>query len=156
MKGTLTKEEVLSALGVQRFENMTADKMVEFIKQARKMTPEDQDEALRQLRDFAELAHVALDKYLELGKEALKGNAENMTRVNDQYASMQRFLEDWAKGAEDFEKKKYIYEEMKKLADRVEKKDSENKNFFIRVLAGIGGILVGVIGGLVAKEKMKG
>ena len=73
MKSRLTKEEVLASLGLQRFENVTADKMVEFIKQARKMTPEDQDEALRQLRDFAELVHVALEKYLELGKEALKG-----------------------------------------------------------------------------------
>ena len=148
MKSRLTKEEVLSSLGIQSFENVTTDMVVEFIKQARKMTPEDQDEALRQLFDFGKLAHAGLEKYLELGKEAFKGNDENMKRVNDQYASMQRFLEDCAKGTEDFEKKKYIYEEMKELADRVERKDSENKNFSIKLMAGAAACVVGVAVGV--------
>lgn len=155
MKGTLTKEEVLSALGVQCFENVTADKMANFIKKARNMTPEDQDAALRQLCDFGKLAHGALEHYREVGKKVLEGNAESMKRVNDQYASMQSFLETWAKGEAEFEKRKYIYEEMKKLADRVEKKDSENKGFLTKLLSGVVAIVTILATAVVAKGKMK-
>lgn len=148
MKRILTKDEVLSSLGIWSFENVTQDKIMDFIKQARRMAPADQDDALRQIHGFVKSVRRALKNYMEMGKEAIKGNDENMKRLNDQYEAMQRFLEGWEKDELNFEEKKCIYEEMKKLVERAERKDNENKNFYLKVLGGMGALAV-AIGGIV-------
>ena len=148
MKRILTKDEVLSSLGIWSFENVTQDKIMDFIKQARRMAPADQDDALRQIHGFVKLVRGALKNYMKMGKEAIKGNDENMKGLNDKYDAAQRFLEEWTKDEMDFEKKKYIYEEMKKLVERAERKDNENKNFYLKVLGGMGALAV-AIGGIV-------
>ena len=112
------------------------------------MAPADQDDALRQIHGFVKSVRRALKNYMEMGKEAIKGNDENMKRLNDQYEAMQRFLEGWEKDELNFEEKKCIYEEMKKLVERAERKDNENKNFYLKVLGGMGALAV-AIGGIV-------
>ena len=76
------------------------------------------------------MKYKLLADYKKTLDKGIESNNESLTKVYDTYsaiiASLQKELE---KEDLSFEQKKYIIEQMKDIADKVDKKDTENRKF---------------------------
>ena len=88
-----------------------------------------------------------LKDYKESLDKGLESNNESVARVYDTYnaiiVSIQKELENENLT---FEQKKYVIEQMKDVAEKVDKKDTENKRF----IAGMATLATIIVGGTVA------
>lgn len=95
-----------------------------------KMDPEVAKKAIEQFPEFSKTTKEMLKDYKELLDKGLVSNDESVTKVYDSYNAIITVLQKELENEElTFDQKKYIIEQMKYIAEKVDKKDTENKKF---------------------------
>lgn len=147
MGRTLTEQRVLNKLDITDFRHLTKDKVIKMVSMLDKMDPEVAKKAIEQFPEFANTTKEMLIEYKGLLDKGIESNNESVKACYDTYntiiVSLQKQLE---KDNLTFDEKKYIIEQMKEVADKVDKKDAENKRF----IAGMATLATIVVGGTVA------
>ena len=143
----MSEAKVLKKLDIADFRHLTKDKVIKMASMLDKMDPEVAKKALEQFPEFANTTKEMLSEYKESLDKGLESNNESVKAVYDTYnaiiASLQKELENENLT---FEQKKYIIEQMKDVAEKVDKKDTENKRF----IASMATLATIVVGGTVA------
>lgn len=143
----MSEQKVLKKLDIVDFRHLTKDKVIKMASMLDKMDPEVAKKALEQFPEFASTTKEMLQDYKESLDKGLESNNDSVSKVYDTYnaiiVALQKELE---KEDLTFEQKKDIIEQMKEVADKVDKKDSENKRF----IAGMATLATIVLGGTVA------
>lgn len=151
----MSEEKVLRKLGIKDFKHLTKDKVIMMASMLDRMDPEVAKKALEQFPDFADTTKEMLSEYKKSLDKSLELNHDSTKSVYDTYnaiiISLQKELENEKLS---FEQKKQIIEQMKDVADKVDKKDTENKRFIagmaalgMMVVAGTVAVLGAVLGG---------
>ena len=143
----MSEAKVLKKLDISDFRHLTKDKVIKMASMLDKMDPEVAKKALEQFPEFANTIKEILAEYKEFLDKGLESNNESVKAVYDTYnsviSSLQKELENENLT---FEQKKYIIEQMKDVAEKVDKKDTETKRFIIGMFA----LKTIVVGGAVA------
>jgi hypothetical protein len=146
-KNMMSEEKVLKKLDIVDFRHLTKDMVIKMASMLDKMDPEVAKKALEQFPEFANTTKEMLKDYKESLDKGLELNNESVAKVYDSYnaiiTALQKELENENLS---FEQKKYIIEQMKEVAEKVDKKDTENKRF----IAGMATLATIVVGGTVA------
>ncbi len=151
MSKTITEQKVLNKLDIPDFRHMTKDKVMSFASMLPDMDPEVAKKALEQFPEFAKTILEITKNYKETLEKGLEENAAS-TKVcynacNAIIESLQKLLE---KEDLSYEERKDITDKMIEVSKMMSDKDSENKNFTLKVLA-IAGLATAVVsGGVVA------
>lgn len=134
---------------MQILAHLTKDKVIKMASMLDKMDPEVAKKALEQFPEFANTTKEMLTEYKVSLDKGLESNNESVKAVYDTYnaiiTSLQKKLENENLT---FEQKKYIIEQMKDVAEKVDKKDTENKRFIAYMATGgTVAVLASVLGG---------
>lgn len=142
----LSEKAVLKKLGIKDFRHLTKSKVIALASSLDKMDPEVAKKALEQFPDFSNAVKEVLSDYKESLHKAFVANSDS---VKAYYDICNKIIESLQKELENedltFEQKKYIIGQMKEIADKVDKKDSENKKW-IGSMWKIASVVIGVIG----------
>lgn len=143
----MSETRVLKKLNIIDFRHLTKDKVIKMVSMLDKMDPEVAKKVLEQFPKFSNTIKEMLTEYKEVLDKGLGFNNESVKAVYDKYnaviASLQKELENEHLT---FEQKKYILEQMRDIAEKVDKKDTENKRFIV----GMATLSTLVVGGTVA------
>lgn len=143
----MSEEKVLKKLDIVDFRHLTKDRVIKMASMLDKMDPEVAKKALEQFPEFANTTKEMLKDYKESLDKGLESNNESVAKVYDSYNAIIAALQKELENEElTFEQKKYIIEQMKDVAEKVDKKDSENKKF----IAGMATLATIVVGGTIA------
>lgn len=143
----MSEEKVLKKLDIVDFRHLTKDKVIKMASMLDKMDPEVAKKALEQFPEFANTTKEMLKDYKESLDKGLESNNESVAKVYDSYNAIIVALQKELENEElTFEQKKYVIEQMKDVAEKVDKKDSENKKF----IAGMATLATVVVGGTIA------
>lgn len=146
MKRMLSEQQVLKKLDVPDFRHVTKDKIITFASMLPNMDPEVAKKALEQFPDFAKTSLEVMKEYKGFFETALEKESEEMKSVNAMYNRVMDALEKMLdKENLSFEEQKFILQQMKDVADKVDKKDTEHKNFLLKGLAISGAIAAGIV-----------
>lgn len=154
-KTMMSETRVLKKLNIIDFRHLTKDKVIKMVSMLDKMDPEVAKKVLEQFPKFSNTIKEMLTEYKEVLDKGLGFNNESVKAVYDKYnaviASLQKELENEHLT---FEQKKYILEQMRDIAEKVDKKDTENKRFIVGmatlstlVVGGTVAVLASVLGG---------
>lgn len=146
-KAMMSEEKVLKKLDIVDFRHLTKDKVIKMASMLDKMDPEVAKKALEQFPEFANTTKEMLKEYKESLDKGLESNNESVAKVYESYNAIIAALQKELENEElTFDQKKYIIEQMKDVAEKVDKKDTENKKF----IAGMATLATIVVGGTVA------
>lgn len=145
---TLTEQKVLNKLGISDFRHMTKDKIVKFASMLPYMDPEVAKKALEQFPAYTEMSFRLLNEYKEMLHSVVE---ENTVRQNMFYESCNTIINSLQKelltattlAPEEREK---IEDKMICIAKMISEKDTENKQFFEKLMIICGITVVGIIG----------
>lgn len=145
-KRYVSEKDVLKALKIDSFRNLSKEKMMEFASMLPYM---DKDVALAiidQFPKFVEFAKTAIESYTQICNSILEKNDKSQTAVIQGY---QTILDALAKQLEKpnltEESRKSITEDMISVADKIAMADERNKKFFLDALGKIGLSIGGVL-----------
>lgn len=148
MSKQLSEVEVLKQLDIPDFRHMTKDKVINFASMLQNMDPEVAKKAIEQFPEFAKMSLEAFKEYRTVLEKTLDANKESSKDCFNLYDKVLSALEKCVSQEEiSFEEKKYYLDNMMEIARMVEKKDSENKAFYWKVI-GAGTVAVISIVGL--------
>lgn len=132
------EQKVLKKLDIKDFRYLTKDKVIKMASMLDRMDPEVAKKALEQFPEFSKTTKEMLVDYKETLDKGFQSNNESIkacyTTYNALIISLQKELE---KETLSFQERKYIIEQMKDIAEKVDKKDTENKRFIVG-MAGLG------------------
>lgn len=141
MSNLLTEQNVLRKLGIEDFRQLNKEKSIQFISMLDKMEPEVAKTALEQFPEFSNISKEILSEYKNTLDKGIESNNASIKRVYDNYnaiiLSLQKELE---RTDLSFDEKVYILEQMKDIASKIDKKDSENKKW-LKGMAVVGGVI---------------
>lgn len=141
----LTEQKVLKKLGISDFRHLTKAKVINLASMLDNMDPEVAKKALDQFPDFSKISKELLLEFNDTLKKGLESNDKSMQNVYNVYnsiiISLQKELENENLS---FEQKKYIIEKMNDIADKIGKKDSENKKWLTVMSFIAGAAAVGI------------
>ena len=139
----MTDNKVLKILGINDFRHLTKDKVIIMASILDKMEPEIAKKALEQFPEFTKTMKDMLSEYRNELENGLQSNNESVQRVYDECAlitsSLQKLLENENLS---FEEKKTVIEKMTEIARMVSQKDTENKQFVIRMTTIVSAVVV--------------
>lgn len=143
----ITQEQVLKALNIESFRNLSKDKIMEFVSLIPNM---DKDVAISIINQFPAYAELASNMVVQLNAmcdAALKENSISQKEAIEAYKLILDSLSEVLK-KEDIssEERDAITDKMILVADKISAKDTENKEFINNILKYgtpiIGGILI--------------
>lgn len=152
MKYTIPEQKALKKLGIPDFKHMTKAKIVEFTSMLPKMDPEVAKAALAQFPEFSSMSREILKQFNDVTNKLMEGNTssqDNYYQVCKEIIhSLQKELE---KEDIDAAERDRIEDKMLVVAGMISEKDSENKNFLMKIFLGFGLIsLLGIGAGAAA------
>lgn len=148
MSKQLSEMELLKQLDIPDFRHMTKDKVINFASMLQNMDPEVAKKAIEQFPEFAKMSLEAFKEYRTVLEKTLDASKESSKDCFNLYDKVLSALEKCASQEEiSFEEKKYYLDNMMEIARMAEKKDSENKAFYWKVI-GSGTVAVILIVGL--------
>lgn len=141
-----SEQQVKDKLGITDFRNMSKDKITSFIS----MIPEvDNEIVIKILEKFPELSKIMIEQMKEICCDVL---AQNNSSTQETYKAYNRVLDDLSfmlkQDSISPEDQKYIINKQIEIADKISTKDTENKNFLLSVLGGLGALVLLIIGGI--------
>lgn len=151
----LTKEQVLNALELHNFRDLTPEKMVEFLHKAKDMSKEEWKDAISKVPNFTRLMEGTLDLLKSIGEKTFAGNEDSMKRFYEHCVLVQQALTEGLKTATDMNEKMMIIDKMMVVANMLKEKDTENK-FYNGFLLSCGFVCVGMIGFALYKTGLLG
>ena len=143
----ITQEQVLKALNIESFRNLSKDKIMEFVSLIPNM---DKDVAISIINQFPAYAELASNMVVQLNAmcdTALKENSISQKEAIEAYKLILDSLSEVLK-KDDIspEERDAITDKMILVADKISAKDTENKEFINNILKYgtpiIGGILI--------------
>jgi len=151
----MTEEKVLKKLNIVDFRHLTKEKVVKMASMLDKMDPEVAKKALEQFPDFAKTTKELLSDYKYVLDKGLESNNESVKKCYDKYNTIIDVLKKELESENlSFEERKYIIEQMKVIAEKIDKKDTENKKFVFgmtllstAVVAGAISVFASILGG---------
>lgn len=147
MEKILSEQKVLKKLGIEDFRHLTKDKVITMASMLDRMDPEVAKKALEQFPEFAKTTKEMLAGYKDSLDKGMSSNEESVQAFYEinkaRTESLQRELD---KEGLSFEQKKYIMDEMKEIANQVDKKDTENKKFILGMATLGAGAFIGAMG----------
>lgn len=142
----MSEAKVLKKLDITDFRHLTKDKAIKMASMLDKMDSEVAKKALEQFPEFTNTTREMLSEYKESLDKGLEFNNESVKAVYDTYNAIIVLLQKELENENlTFGQKKYIIEQMKDVAEKVDKKDTENKRF----IAGMATLATIVVGGTV-------
>lgn len=151
MEKKQTREQVLEAMGLNSFRDLTPKKMVDFLHKAKNMSEEERKDVISEIPNFTKLMEGTLDLLKTMGEKTLAGNEASMKRFYDHCDLIQHTLSDALKTATDTNEKMMIMDKMIEVANMVNNKDAENKQFLGKIaLCGVVAVAIVCIGVKVA------
>lgn len=143
----MSEEKVLKKLDIIDFRHLTKDKVIKMASMLDKMDPEVAKKALEQFPEFSRTVKEILTEYKKSLDKGLESNNESVKNVYNTYNAVIDALQKELRNDKlTFEQRQYIIEQMKEIAEKVDKKDTENKRF----IAGMVTLASIVVGGTVA------
>ena len=134
MGRTLSEAQVLKKLDIADFRHMTKDKVMSMATMLDKMDPEVAKKALEQFPEFASTMRQILSDFKKSLDEGMRQNAEGVKSYYDAcdaiITSCQKELE---KENLSFAEWRYILEQMVQVVKMKGEKNSEDKNFIVRM-----------------------
>ena len=134
MGRTLSEAQVLKKLDIADFRHMTKDKVMSMATMLDKMDPEVAKKALEQFPEFASTMRQILSDFKKSLDEGMRQNAEGVKSYYDAcdaiITSCQKELE---KENLSFAERRYILEQMVQVVKMKGEKNSEDKNFIVRM-----------------------
>lgn len=128
MSRELSEKKVLKKLGIDDFTQMTKNQIIDLAGMMDRMSPEVAQKAMEQFPEFSNASREmlldykdSLDKAIASNDKSMESFYKNCTTIID---SLQKELDN---DKLTFKEKKYIIEQMKDIADMMDRKDSENK-----------------------------
>ncbi len=147
MRYTLSEKKVLKKLGIQDFRHMTKDKTMSFASMLPYMDPEVAKKALEQFPSFKDLAGDIVSQYKAIVDKVFEENRISQQAFYDACNSIIRSLQKELEDDEiDSTERDRIEDKMIRVAAMIGKKDSENKGMLLKVVGGVGGVFVFVLG----------
>lgn len=149
MTQLMNENEVLKKLDIADFRHLTKDKIIQFASNISEMDPAVAMKAIEQFPEFSKSMTEIVGNYINQAKDAIKSSEDSQKQIfeNDKIV-LQSLNSLLAKGDSlSFEEKKFIISEMETICEREAYKDTENKNFLLK-LAGIAGTVVLGVGGV--------
>lgn len=141
----MSEAKVLKKLDITDFRHLTKDKVIKMASMLDKMDSEVAKKALEQFPEFTNTTREMLSEYKESLDKGLEFNNESVKAVYDTYNAIIVLQKELENENLTFGQKKYIIEQMKDVAEKVDKKDTENKRF----IAGMATLATIVVGGTV-------
>jgi hypothetical protein len=142
MSNLLTEQDVLKKLDIVDFSELSIDNIKAVIAMADKMDPEVARKVFEQFPEFTTATKGVLNEYKDTLNQGLETNRES---TQNYYDACNTIIESLQKQVDNdnlsIEEKKYIFEEMKKVANMIGEKDSENKIFIYKMAATAGSAL---------------
>lgn len=147
MNKLISEEEVKRALDLDSFRNLSKDKIIEFVSMIPNM---DKDVAISLINQFPEYGIFANNAITQLKGMCDSALESNNSSQKDAVAAYRKILDDLGillnKEETSAEERALITDKMIEIADKISAKDSENKEFLIKVLKTVspyvGGALV--------------
>lgn len=131
----ITEEQVLDALNIESFRNLSKDKVMEFVSLIPEMDKDVAISIINQFPAYVESAKAMIEKMTALCETILKENRESL---NDAVTAYKKILEDLSNVLErkdvSAEEREQITIKMIDIADKIAEKDTENKEFLKEVL----------------------
>lgn len=147
MSKKLTEMEVLKQLDIPDFRHMTKDKVINSVSMLQNMDPEVAKKAIEQFPEFAKMSLEAFKEYRTVLEKTLDASKESSKTCFAVYDKVLSALEKCTSQEEiTFEEKKYYLEQMMEIAKMVEKKDSENKTFYLKIIRVVTFAVVSIVG----------
>ena len=148
--------QVLKKLDIPDFRHMTKDKVIAFASMIPRMDPEVAKKALEQFPNFASTSLDIMKEYRYVLEEAMQDDRESTQVCYDMYNRVMDSLEKILHEEElSFDKKTYILNQMKEVADAVSQKDYEKSVNRMKILAVAGGVaasIVAVLGSVIGSN----
>lgn len=140
----ISEEQVMNELRVDSFQNLSQDKYAEFLSLIPKMDKDIAVAIINQLPEFTESATYIVAQLNELCDNILKSNDSSHKEAINAYKKILDMLGEMLKQDNiTFEEKQKIIETMVDVANHISMKDTENKQFLLKILKGVG-IALGV------------
>lgn len=147
MSKKLSEKDVLKKLDIQDFKDITKDKVMGFVSILPNMDTEVAKKAIEQFPEFIKFSTEAFKDYRGVLEKTLNANEESSKACFDMYEKVLSILEKCSlKEDISFEEKKYYFDKMFEIIQMVEKKDSENKAFYQKLLNAGATVLVAIVG----------
>ena len=147
MKKKLSEKKALKKLDISSFSAMTEDKLPIFADLLPQLDPDVAKKALEQFPNFSKLSAQMISIYKELLD---RGFDENKNSVNAYYDACNRILDSLQKElTRKFitpRKRDKIIQQMIEVADMINRKDAENKQFIVKQGIGAGAFIFAVLG----------
>ena len=141
----ISEKRTLKKLGIDDFRHLTKANVVQLASMVDKMEPEVAKKALEQFPEFSGTVKTILLDYKELLNRAIDSDNESLRSTYETYNSIIIALQtELDKDTLSFDERKYIIEQMKDIANAVDKKDSENKKWLTKMAMIAGATVVGV------------
>lgn len=138
MKNTIplfTEKQVLEELGIPDFRHLSKDKIMTFLSMLPNADPDVVLKAIEQFPVYADFVKEIVADFTEIVKAALNENAKDNKSYYDScniiLNALSKLLE---KEDLSFEERKYIIEQLLEVEDRMNKKNTESKEFYLKVI----------------------
>jgi len=143
----LTEQQVLNQLSIPNFRHITKDKVMTFASMLQSMEPEVAKKALEQFPDFAKMALEVMHDYKAILDRAFEDNSDSMKQCYEIYNTVLITLKSCVEKDDIvFDEKKYYLDKMMEIAKMAEIKDTENKKFNWKLVAGGAAVVLAVVG----------
>lgn len=147
----VSEQQVLDMLGIEDFRHMSKQNTIEFISSIPYMDKEVAMAAIAQFPEYTKMATEIANDYKEAFEKALDSNDKSVQSNYEVINTVISVLSDIAQG-DDLtpEMKMQIADKLAEMPKHAERLDKNNKNFLLKALGIVGGVLGGVIlGGIV-------
>lgn len=145
----MTEKEVLAILDIQDFRHLTKEKVISFASLLTEMDPHVAEKALEQFPDFAKNIVELASDYKEVFLKCVADNSATtqicLTTCQTIIDTLSAQLKD---GVETYEERRFYIETMRDLTNQMQDINTENKNFFWKVIA-LAGITTVLLSGVV-------
>ena len=141
-----TRNEIFKRLGIENADQIRGNKMIEFASLLNEVEPAVAREIITQIPEFT---HSALEVFTDLVRTQNASNDASCIACHDAY---RKIIDTLSRQVDDpdipFEQKKVYLEMMMDAADRMSRKDAENKDFQWKVFGVCAAALAGCVTGV--------
>lgn len=139
----LTEKQVLDQLGIPDFRHLSKDKVMTFFSMLPSMNPDVAQKAIEQFPIYADLVKEVVGDFMEIVNTVLTENAkDNQAYYEGCHIILTALSRQLEKDNLSFNERKDIIEQLLEVEDRMNKKNTENKEFFLKIIAASAAIVI--------------
>lgn len=147
----LTERQVLDQLDIPDFRHLSKGKIMTFFSMLPNMNPDVAQKAIEQFPVYADVVKEVVKDFMVIVNTILAENAKDNQAC---YDACNKIMTELSKQLEkddlSFEERKYFIEQLLEIEDRINKKNTENKEFYLKVLALKATVVIAFAGATIA------